>query len=115
MDFPPPVGNTAQLVGSFVDYAVLCRNGVNAALTGTDLDEVRDFRDHAANRRGIFQLALAGDLVQAEADQRRALRSFAALRALHLLHAECFLGSHLDRLLDLTPLRRCPSRQYGGR
>ena len=33
-----PVGSTAQLVGPFVDYSVLCRNGVNAALTGTDLE-----------------------------------------------------------------------------
>jgi hypothetical protein len=33
-----PVGSTAQLVGPFVDYTVLCRNGVNAALTGTDLE-----------------------------------------------------------------------------
>ncbi len=33
-----PVGSTAQLVGPFIDYSVLCRNGVNAALTGTDLE-----------------------------------------------------------------------------
>jgi hypothetical protein len=33
-----PVGPTAQLVGPFVGNAILCRNGVNAALTGTDLE-----------------------------------------------------------------------------
>jgi hypothetical protein len=33
-----PVGTTGQYVGPFVGNAVLCQNGVNAGLTGTDLE-----------------------------------------------------------------------------
>ena len=33
-----PVGTTAQLTGPFVGNSVLCQNGVNAALGGTDLE-----------------------------------------------------------------------------
>jgi len=33
-----PVGTTAQLVGPFLGNAVLCQNGVNAALSGADLE-----------------------------------------------------------------------------
>jgi hypothetical protein len=33
-----PVGTTAEYVGPFVDNFVLCRNGVNAGLAGTDLE-----------------------------------------------------------------------------
>jgi hypothetical protein len=33
-----PVGNTAQVMGPFVGNSLLCTNGVNAALAGTDLE-----------------------------------------------------------------------------
>ena len=33
-----PVGTTAQYVGPFVENVVLCKNGVNAGLAGTDLE-----------------------------------------------------------------------------
>jgi hypothetical protein len=33
-----PVGTTAQLVGPYLGNAVLCQNGVNAALSGADLE-----------------------------------------------------------------------------
>ena len=33
-----PVGTTAQLTGPFVGNSVLCQNGINAALGGTDLE-----------------------------------------------------------------------------
>jgi hypothetical protein len=33
-----PVGTTAQYIGPFVDNVVLCENGVNAGLAGTDLE-----------------------------------------------------------------------------
>jgi len=33
-----PVGNTAQIMGPFVGNSLLCNNGINAALAGTDLE-----------------------------------------------------------------------------
>jgi len=39
-----------------------------------DADEMLNLRDHAANCRGILQLGDPADLVELEADQRRALR-----------------------------------------
>jgi hypothetical protein len=33
-----PVGNTAQIMGPFVGNSLLCTNGINAALAGTDLE-----------------------------------------------------------------------------
>src|SRR5512145_1785350 len=38
-------------------------------LVSHDFDKVRDLGDHAANRRRVLKLALARQLVQAEADQ----------------------------------------------
>jgi hypothetical protein len=60
-------------------------------------DEVLNLGDHAANRRGILQLGDATDLVELEADQRRALRVMAADRAAGLLDLDrlCGLG-HRD-------------------
>src|SRR6185295_8917378 len=59
-----------------------------------DLDEMADLRDHAAYRGRVLEVTLARDLVQAETDQRCALRSLPALRAFHLLHADGFLAGH---------------------
>src|SRR5581483_6733211 len=50
-----------------------------------DAHEVRNLRDHAARRRRVRQFGHAADLVQAQADQRRALIVLAADRAAGLL------------------------------
>jgi hypothetical protein len=54
--------------------------------------------DHAANRRRVLQLGDAADLVELEADQRRALRVMAADRAAGLLDLDrlCGLGHRLE-------------------
>src|ERR1700744_5676250 len=59
-----------------------------------DADEMLNFCDHAANRRGVLQLGGAADLVELEADQRLALRVMAADRAAGLLDLDhlCGLG-----------------------
>src|SRR4051794_14010090 len=54
-----------------------------------DADEVLNFGDHAAHGRGILQLGDTADLVEFEADQRRALRVMAADRAAGLLDPDC--------------------------
>src|SRR5436190_2418757 len=57
-----------------------------------------NFRDHAANCRGILQLGNPADLVELEADQRRTLRVMAADRAAGLLDLDrlCGLGHRLN-------------------
>src|ERR1700737_4288931 len=59
-----------------------------------DADEMLNLRDHAANFRRILQLGDPADLVELEADQRRALRVVAADRAAGLLDLDrlCGLG-----------------------
>src|SRR6202171_664158 len=59
-----------------------------------DADEMLNLGDHAANRRGVLQLGHPADLVELEADQRRALRVVAADRAAGLLALDplCGLG-----------------------
>src|ERR1700676_1932879 len=61
-------------------------------------DEVLNLGDHAANFRGVLQLGGAADLVELEADQRRALRVVAADRAVGLLDLDhlCGLGHRLE-------------------
>src|ERR1700760_2523922 len=63
-----------------------------------DADEMLNLGDHAANRRGVLQLADATDLVELQADQRRALRHVAADRAAGLLDLDrlCGLGHRLN-------------------
>src|SRR6266702_3509607 len=54
--------------------------------------------DHAANLRGILQLGRPADLVELEADQRRALRMMAADCAADLFDLDrlCGLGHRLE-------------------
>src|SRR5260221_13105557 len=53
-----------------------------------------NFRDYAANRRGVLQLGHTTDFVELEADQRRTLRVMAADCAAGLLDLDhlCGLG-----------------------
>src|SRR3984957_3180767 len=85
-----------------------------------DADEMLNLGDHAANRRGVLQLGDPADLVELEADQRRALRVVAADRAAGLLDLDhlCGLGhrhcseKREKRLLFIPPpLRR--RRRHG--
>src|SRR4030088_1801555 len=63
-----------------------------------DADEMLNLCDHAANRRRVLKLGDPADLVELEADQRRALRVMAADRAAGLLDLDrlCGLGHRLD-------------------
>src|SRR5690349_19096111 len=78
-----------------------------------DADEVLDGSDHAAHRMGVFQRAALVHLVQAEADQRRALLLRPADRRTDLLDGDG-LGSFLGHGRNpwsastiLRPRRRC--------
>src|SRR5947199_9447139 len=76
-----------------------------------DADEVLNLGDHAAHRRRVLQLGNPADLVEFQADQRRALRMVAADRAAGLLDRDrlCGLG-HRHKLrksyYTRQPLRR---------
>src|SRR3569623_1434427 len=63
-----------------------------------DADEMLDLADHAANLRRVLKLGNPADLVELEADQRRALRVVAADRAAGLLDLDrlCGLGHRLQ-------------------
>src|SRR5690349_5465297 len=53
---------------------------------------MRDFRDHPAHGRGVFEGLAAADLVETEADKRRALVARAANGAPDLLDGDRLLG-----------------------
>src|SRR5258708_10078999 len=57
-----------------------------------DADEMLNFCDHAANCRRVLQLGDPADLVEFQADQRRALRMVAADRAAGLLDLDHLCG-----------------------
>src|SRR3546814_9374489 len=57
-----------------------------------DPHQVLHFIDHPANRRGVFQLAHAVELMQPKADQRLPLILLAADRAADLPHTQGFLA-----------------------
>src|SRR5882757_3190073 len=63
-----------------------------------DADEMLNLGDHAANRRRVLQFGHTTDLVELEADQRRALRVMAADCAAGLLDLDrlCGLGHRLN-------------------
>src|SRR5947209_10977362 len=69
-----------------------------------DADEVLNLGDHAAHRRRVLQLGNPADLVEFQADQRRALRVVAADRAAGLLD--------LDRLCGLGHRRNSRNAIY---
>src|SRR5437773_8189805 len=74
---------------SFIFFLLRFRSGLVH-----DADEVLDGGDHAAHGRGVFQRAPLVHLVQAEADQRRALLFRPADRRTDLLDGDG-LGSFL--------------------
>src|SRR5690606_7138027 len=59
-----------------------------------DPHHVLDLFDHAADRRRVFQFAGAIHLVQAQADQSRALALLTADRAADLRHLDRLLTGH---------------------
>ena len=86
---------------SFIDGS----SSLRVAVVVDDAHEVLHLGDHAANGRRVLQGRAAVELVEAEADQRRALAGFAADRAADLLD-----GDGLVELLPSLP----PSRVSAG-
>src|SRR5689334_9432620 len=76
-------------------------------LLADDADEMLNLADHAANLRRILKLGNPADLVELEADQRRALRVVAADRATGLLDLD-----HLCGLGHLLELRNAPDARF---
>src|SRR5262249_13128768 len=73
--------------------------------------QVPDLGDHAAGLRGIRQLGDAPDPVEAEPDQRLALRMMAPDRAAGLLDLDDFLAlAHVGLSGTLVTLSRRPAR-----
>src|SRR5436309_15861652 len=70
------------------------RDHAPSLLLVDDADEMLNLGDHAANCRRVLQLGDTTDLVELEADQRRALRVMAADCAAGLLDLDhlCGLG-----------------------
>src|ERR1700751_3918384 len=76
-------------------------------LIADDADDMVNLGDHAANFRGIRQFGSAADLVELEADQRRALRVMAADCAAGLLDLDRLCGLGHDFTPIETLVRRC--------